>query len=69
MTKKETLEAFLEAEFEQDEIESLEDHFNEALASVEHVKMRIDRMQQAGLSPLTSLVRDYDIGLWQPRSK
>ena len=52
MTEKETLEALLEAEFEQDEIKSIKDYFNEDQASVEDAKMRIDRMQQAGVSHL-----------------
>ena len=53
MTKEETLGALLQLEFKQYNIESMENLFNEALASVKDAKRRIDKVQQGGVSPLT----------------
>ena len=45
------IEALLETELE--ESESMEDLFSKALANVEEAMKRVDRMHQAGVSPLT----------------
>ena len=51
MTKEETNEALSELDFEQYKIESMEDPFNKALSSLGDAEKRIDRKQQAAVSP------------------
>ena len=43
MTEEETLEALLDAKFEQNKIELLDDLFNEALFSIEDAKRKNNR--------------------------
>ena len=52
MVDEMSIEALFEAEFE-DDTQSMEDLFSEALSSVEEAKRRADRLQKAGVSPST----------------
>ena len=48
-----SIEALFETEFENNESETMEDFFNEAIANIEDAMRRVDKMQQPGISSLT----------------
>ena len=75
MVNKELLDALFEAEFEKDEIESMEELFSEAFDKIEDARNRVDKMQKAGVSLLTLPCREEyckgpgSQGVVKPRGK
>ena len=58
MVDEESLDALFQAEFENDQVESMEELFSEAFNKIEDARNRVDKMQKAGVSVLTPPCRE-----------
>ena len=58
MVDDESREALFDAELENDDCQSLEELFSEAVKNVEDARRRVDRMQRAGVSPANPVVEN-----------